>query len=246
MLSLFTFHGSDVRAQLYVRNWESGSLNDTCSGNCPRVTSEIARHGQYSLKSSINRLISPNSFRTELTKPGFPGNFQYRTNYWIGFSTYLPEDWEVPHRFELIAQIHAAPDPGERQRSPVLGIYTGSGRWKIQSRWEKGRADWILDQRIIDDVGRWVDWVIRYRPSWQDDGIMEVWKDGIKVASYLGPNTYEDNVGPYLKIGLYLNWRDRSCCQGTSPLKYIYHDELRIGIGPEFTYQDVAPDRVGR
>jgi hypothetical protein len=241
ILFLFTnFISLPTLAQIYTLDWEDGKLGANCSGNCPVISSDVSRSGSHSMKSVVNRLTSPTSFRTEITKPGIRKKMKFETDYWYGFSTYMPSDWEVPNRFEIVAQIHASPDPNEPHTVPPLAINSGSGIWRVLTRWENGKKYWELNS-VKEDLGRWVDWVIHYKPSWKSTGVTEVWKDGSLVARRLGPNTYEDSAGPYFKLGLYLGWKDRACCEGYRAEKIIYHDEFRVGVGEDIRYEDVTP-----
>jgi hypothetical protein len=217
-------------------NFESGQFTMSCSGNCPTVTTKYAREGKYSMESYVNRNTSPFSFRTEATlKPKI--TLQRNRDYWFGFSVLLPVGWEVPNVFELIAQFHASEPTG----SPPFAILTGSGKWKINSRYDGGMKDWFLND-VSEDVGKWTDWVIHYKPSLDAQGIVEVWKNGKLVASRTGPNDFSSaSVGPYFKMGMYLGWKDRTCCNSYKPEKVVYHDALRVASGPLAKYEDVAP-----
>jgi hypothetical protein len=166
---------------------------------------------------------------------------QFNKDYWIGFSVYLPENWEVPNRFETLANIHQTADKGEPSIVNPFGIYTGSGKWKIMSRGHNvPLREWTLNS-IWEDVGKWTDWVIHYKPSYGSQGILKVWKNGTLVATKSGPNTYKDAIGPYFKMGVYLGWKDRNCCDNYKEAKVVYHDALRIASGSSASYSDVAP-----
>jgi Polysaccharide lyase len=220
-------------------NFESGQLTLECSGNCPTVTTKYAREGKYAMESYVNRLTSTNSFRTEATLKT-PNKLEYNKDYWYGFSTYLSSGWEVPDKFEILAQFHHTPDAGAGG-SPPFAIYSGTGRWKVSNTNHLGeKKEWLLNS-VYDDVGKWTDWVIHFKPSYESQGVLEVWKDGLLVATIYGSNTFQNKVGPYFKMGMYLGWKDRNCCNDKSPEKRVYHDALRIASGPNATYSDVAP-----
>jgi hypothetical protein len=42
------------------------------------------------------------------------------------------------------------------------------------------------------------------RWSYGEDGIVEIWKDGEQVAKRIGPNAYNDLLGPFFKLGIYI------------------------------------------
>ena len=79
--------------------------------------------------------------------------------------------------------------------------------------------------------------MIHFKPSYGSQGVLEVWKDGLLVATRYGSNTYQDRVGPYFKMGLYLGWKYRICCNDKLPAKRVYHDALRIASGPTAKFQ---------
>lgn len=44
---------------------------------------------------------------------------------------------------------------------------------------------------------------MRIRWSYGDDGITQIWRDGDLIVDRIGPNTYNDLRGVYLKLGSY-------------------------------------------
>jgi Polysaccharide lyase len=237
--STIALHTPNAAAALdQEHNFESG-FTMNCSGNCPTVTTKYAREGKYSMESYVNRLTSTSSFRTEATLKTNP-KMEFNKDYWYGYSIYLPYGWEVPDKFELLTQIHYTPDSGT-PGSPPFGIYSGTGSWKVSNTNHLGeKKEWLLNS-VYEDVGKWTDWVIHFKPSYESQGVLEVWKDGLLVATRYGSNTMQNKVGPYFKMGLYVGWKDRTCCNDKSPEKRVYHDALRIASGPTATYSDVAP-----
>ena len=103
-------------------NFESGQLTLECSGNCPTVTTKYAREGKYSMESYVNRLTSTNSFRTEAVLKTNP-KMEFNKDYWYGFSIYLPYGWEVPDKFEVLAQFHHTPDAGAGGSTPLRNLF---------------------------------------------------------------------------------------------------------------------------
>ena len=212
-----------------LHSFDSGKFTLNCSGNCPKVSTKYARAGKYSMESTISN-SSSNKKRTEAVIPGTAKFMEFNRDYWIGFSIYLPAGWQVPDNMELLAQIHRSTTGGGQ---PPLALYTGSGEWKLTSQEWGGKKDWFLNS-VYEDVGRWTDFVIHYKPSYTSSGVLEVWKDGGLVAKRNGANTAKDSKGPYFKLGIYKS-------QYNAPSKTVYHDELRIASGPGAGYEDVAP-----
>lgn len=230
-----------VKQQEY--DFESGTLDLACSGNCPTVSNKYARSGEYSMEAYLNRLTSPTAFRTEAVIPGQAKTMEWETDYWIGFSMYLPSGWEAPStdegQWEILMQIHSA---SSGNGGPPLRIETRTGNWQVMSRAVAGPYKvWTLNS-VFEDVGRWTDWVIHIRPSQSSTGILQIWKDGAYIGGRNGPNTYAgDEEGPYLKLGIYSGPRERDCCKNDRVEKWVYYDALRIASGPDAVYDDVAP-----
>ena len=51
-------------------------------------------------------------------------------------------------------------------------------------------------------------YLVHVKWSNQNDGILEIWKDGEKVVDQKGPNTFNDAKGPYFRMGIYKGWKD--------------------------------------
>jgi uncharacterized membrane protein YgcG len=230
----------------YNVDFESNNAFNTisCSGNCPTISSQYAREGRSSLKSSLNRRTSKVSFRTEMKiRGGMTGRqkMTWNRDYWIGFSVLLPRGWTHSGDGELLAQIHGSPNNGKGTSDVPFEIRAGRGDWQVWTRGSGGKL-YTLNS-AYEDVGRWVDWVIHYRPSYNGNGVIQVWKDGALVINEgRRSNTRQSNIGPYWKMGVYAGlWKDRNCCRNSPEAKVVYHDALRIASGSNARYADVAP-----
>ena len=223
-------------------DFESAEFPMNCSGNCPTISTDYAREGTRSMRSYVNRLTSETSYRTEAVIPGDVKKMTFDRDYWIGFSTLLPPGWTHSGGIGMMAQIHHTNDPGESGGAPPFALRAGSGNWNILSRGENvSMATYTLNS-AYEDVGRWVDWVIHYRPSKTSNGVLKVWKDGALVVNQTNRSTtFDDQIGPYWKMGIYEAWKDPNCCNDVPPEKIVYHDALRIASGPGAGYEYVAP-----
>jgi len=163
---------------------------------------------------------------------------------WYGFSQYFPDSYISDSTGEVIGQWHDKEDVGETaSRSPSNTLLTADNRIKWMARWD---ADKIMDSGFTDglvyiDLGpipknKWIDWVIHIKFSHTNTGIVEVWKDGVKVIDRINmPNAYNDDNYPYFKFGVY-KWE-----WGTSASqRNIYYDEVRIG-NSNSSYDEVKP-----
>jgi Polysaccharide lyase len=89
-------------------------------------------------------------------------------------------------------------------------------------------------------LGVWYDWVFRYRPSTDADGIIEAWRNGEKIYSQTGANRFVlDNCNlpatpqTYMKVGIYRE-------QANTSTQQLAYDEARIFAGSN-GYSAVAP-----
>ncbi|MCA1993970.1 MAG: polysaccharide lyase, partial [Coleofasciculus sp. S288] len=168
---------------------------------------------------------------------------------WFGFSTYIPEKWPNHDNVTIVAQIKSMPDAGEPHRSPFLSFELRNGVWTIYNRWDAnkiskpeayGSGGTIKTKQVYSGSytrGTWTDWVIHAKWSYNKDGLLEIWKNGTKLVSWVAPNCYNDTDYPFhFKIGMYKPGYNST---HPSPL-VIYHDEVRIG-NENARYSDVAP-----
>lgn len=243
-----------AQAADYTEDFESGEMSFGSfykeSGNPPTVTSQVARVGRFAMKSYLNRLESPVSYRTELTFNKVERDFGVQ---WYGFSIYLPDSYVSSPVWELVAQWHDVPnDWSKGRKNPPLLLSTRNGEWDLTNLWDSdpvqadgsfeidGRKHWNLGPYR---TGVWTDWVFRINWSYGNDGAMQVWRNGDLVVDTRGPNTYNDDVSPYMKLGIYKGWRDRYV-EDTVEERVLFHDEIRIA-GPDGRYEDVAPGEAG-
>ena len=91
-------------------------------------------------------------------------------------------------------------------------------------------------QDMIDigpqELGVWTDFVIRFLFSHEDDGITQVWRDGELVVDRVGmPNHYNNERGPYLKVGFYkAGWLNNKTDVST---RTVYFDAIRVYEGTD-------------
>lgn len=243
-------------------DFEDGKINLPISGNSPTVTKIPVRKGQYSMKTYLHCTESSTNYRTEV----YVDNYAIiGDDYWYGFSIYLPDSYIPDRTWEIVAQWHGWPEgfpdfsPGtEYWRSPVLALRTTGGIWNIINRWDAKRNTGDINNRVYGgtktwdlgkyETGKWVDWIFHFKWSYQNDGILEVWKNGNLVISKTGANCFNDKIGPYFKMGLYKGWENWWKYPSTNwwnhdvvDQRILYHDELRIAHGID-GYNLVSPD----
>jgi hypothetical protein len=147
----------------------------------------------------------------------------------------IPTDYEYvdtsPYNFQIMGQWHdqSGPDSASSTNSPPISVhYTSSGAGPgLQIKYgllQAGDTITTIDTPI--QKGTWVDLMFHIRFSQGSGGFLEVWKDGMMlatdsgVARITGRNMF--NAEPnYLRLGLY-----RARCQ--TQTNTIYYDEIRI------------------
>lgn len=234
-----TFNSGSFQPYNGGLGWDQTEFTDRSKG---AIVSSPTRSGAGAAKFT---LYYPD-IRAEKNKfsAGSPGKER-----WFGFSTYIPTTWKDHDNLTIVAQIKGMPDTGEAHRSPFLSFEIRNGVWTLYNRWDSnlisqpdqyGSGGTIKTKLVYSGSyakGRWTDWVIHAKWSYNKDGLLELWKNGTKLGSWIAPNCYNDIEHPFhFKIGMYKPGYNSS---HPSPL-VIYHDEVRIG-NENARYADVAP-----
>jgi len=203
-----------------------------------QLSSAVKRNGaksaRFEMRSSSDRI------RSEILK-----DEESEKNRWFGNSLYLPsENWAsdlLPEGWEIITQWHALDDPGEPARFPPLALVVSKGRLSFQIYWSSKEINTnsnYAGKKIFDlgpvEKDKWLDMVYHINFSHNSDGVLEVWKNGVKVVDFNGPNCYNDDSLPYMKMGIYKRGWNKIT------KRVIYIDEVRVGNG-NATYKDVVP-----
>ncbi|GIH96869.1 heparin lyase I family protein [Planobispora siamensis] len=232
--------------------WRRHNANDYYLQESPRpspwawqaVTSPV-RSGTQALRSELritDRPVYGGSRSEVLLNPESP-----REEHWYGFSILLPkggdEDYGPDRSAEVVAQWHSSPDTWEQHESisPPLALYTVNGTWEIRRLWD--HREWSSNSSMAAagqrettslgsyeaDKGQWTDWAFHVRWGWlaEHRPLLEIYKNRQLVYRTTGPNTTNDVVGNYFKMGLYKwDWSDGRVSDTTR--RVIYHDEYRV------------------
>ena len=255
------------KAELILSDgFESGSLDSNIwdvtwwvpshqleQGIEPEIVTSPVRAGNYAVKirAQANWNSIANYTRTELQgkrkDTGEHITFFYPgKEYWIGFSVYLPKDWQVDHKSqELIFQLHG----NGNEDSPSLALVIDGTEWFWSIRWQDKFEAYEGSNRVDKGItayekGQWVDFVIHVKFSYKNDGngFMQAWKNGTTLFTYNGPNCYNDGLkirGP--QTGVYKwDWSNGKKYEVSE--RTIYLDEFKVG-NAGCTYDDVAPGK---
>lgn len=232
--------------------------------------------GNQSLSIFLDRQASPIEYRTEFTLRGEQyqkkfTEFEYGKEYWIGFAIYLDDEYQLPELGDIILQMHGKPDRhlGEHYRNPTIA-FSVSGELENR-KYGVNTPHWVIsvigDNRQVTpasgnpryptnqnaaispaagDVGRWVSWVIHFKHTYNPDGYLDIWKDGVQVYSQDRLRTaFNDQRGSYLKMGSYKwSWKHQHKYPTINPARRLsYLDSLRIAQGSG-RYNDVVPQLI--
>lgn len=213
-----------------------------CCGHSAELVSSPVRAGNKALKVTYKKTDGQDTKRAELAGDFAPGNSER----WYGISIYVPTSFTTTEGSFIITQFHDQPDDGEAYKIPPLFLATNGQRLTLGNRWDTRkitpprdvqRQDWDLG---LLPKGRWVDFVFHVKWSHQSDGILEVFQDGKMVVSKTGTNSYNDQSGPYMKLGMYASGIESHPEEYNFTQQEIYFDEVRVGDAGA-SYQDVSP-----
>ena len=245
---------------IFLGDFERGNLdNFTLAGNRKNsIVTTPVRSGKYALRSVVDRYDSEVPFRCEIVAKDQNARQSYLyqeigKEYWYGFSTFLPKDYVIDNQTEIIAQFHGTPDEGEPWFLPNLGLHITENHYELNRYWDSRRItkwdeidgeDHYVFGNITADLGRWSDWVFHVKWDYRKDGegFMKIWKDGVLIFDQSGPNCSNDDLGPFLRFGMYKwDWKHSEEEKPSNTThRVIYHDEYRIG-NAHANYEEVAP-----
>ena len=245
---------------IFLGDFERGNLdNFTLAGNRKnRIVTTPVRAGKYALRSVVDRYDSDVPFRCEIVARDQNARQSYLyqeigKEYWYGFSTFLPKDYVIDNQTEIIAQFHGTPDEGEPWFLPNLGLHITENHYELNRYWDSRHItkwqeidgeDHYVFGNIASDLGRWSDWVFNVKWDYRKDGNgwMKIWKDGVLIFDQKGPNCSNDDLGPFLRFGMYKwDWKHPEEEKPSNTTnRVIYHDEYRIG-NAQAKYEEVAP-----
>lgn len=169
------------------------------------------------------------SARAEMyTEKGKKGPLQINEGNWIGWSIYVPKNWDPKGKRIIVTQVHGGEVcDGVKQKKPQLVLNLDNKEWGIANKWDKGMES---VHKSPLQKGVWTDWALYYYPSLGDKGLIKVWKNGKHVATKKGSNICKQ-ANLYLKTGIY---------HSPNSTLELYVDEVRIG-NSKASFEDVAP-----
>lgn len=227
---------------VFIGNFESnfsGWKKELCCSHSAQIVSSPTRAGKQAVQITLKKSdpIIANSKRAELKLGTVPANSEK----WYRFSIFLPFKYKKDPSFEIVTQWRSTPDknlgeigPG----GPPLYLITASGNWKIRRNWDSKGITTRKNPEGKETInlgsyqtGVWTDFLFHVKWSHKSNGLLEVWKNDELVVRRTGPNTYNDKIGPYFKLGIYKPEWVKSPEKSNTTQRVIYFDEIRLDKG---------------
>src|SRR4051812_2066823 len=150
---------------------------------------------------------------------------------WYSFSALFPTSgYEYDTEREIINQWY-------QNGSPATSFRTQKDRFLLES----GNTSTTRKQYDLGPITKdvWHQFVFHFIHSYNSDGLIEIWHNGIKVLTRTGGNMYND-VLPRWKIGLY-----KAAFKTTSSKvskRIIYFDNIKVG-NSNATLEEMDPSK---
>ena len=225
--SIYTYYDFNTS----IGGWYEISQRCSWSGTIQKV---IKRAGTGALKVELRKADIPNGHRSELGME--PSN--KNADGWYAFALHFPPEYISDSMEESIVQWHAQPDmPGEVNGSAPVFLGVVDNKYILELRTDPKKTtiqgDWTYKRIDLGpiDIGKWADWVFHIKWAYDNTGILEIWKNKVKVISRINlPNSFNDATYPYFKIGIYrYGWSTMP--ENPIKVRTVYVDEVKIGDG---------------
>ncbi len=172
-----------------------------------------------------------NGTRTEISFPDDATNL----NRWYSYALYAPSDkFKYDDDDDVISQWHQGGG-----KTPALCLRVRKDRIFLRIL-----GTWVDIGAFEKDV--WRAYVIHVKHSSGSDGLIEIWRDGVKIMNRSGANMYAvtgDIHNPKLKMGIYKsNWNGSGTTM--TNIRVLYFDDIRLG-NENATYEDMVPTKNG-
>jgi hypothetical protein len=152
-------------------------------------------------------------------------------NRWYSYALYAPSAYfKYDSDDDVITQWHQGGG-----LTPALCL-----RVKADRLYLRVLGTWVDMGAFEKDV--WRAYVMHVKHSAGSDGLIEIWRDGVKIMNRSGANAYKiegDIEMPNLKLGVYKSdWNGSGTTQ--TNVRVLYFDDIRIG-NEYATYADMTP-----
>lgn len=164
---------------------------------------------------------------------------------WYSFAVFFPSDYTSDSGNESITQWHSRPDLGEEWRSSSIAMFIHKDRFNFYVDYNAEPISNLMTTPNRKDFdlgavpkGVWVEFVFHIIHSHESDGLVEVWKDGVKVVENRGGNRWNDQQLPFWKFGIY-KWLWNNNGTTDTNKRVLYYDNIRVG-NEKATFADLT------
>jgi len=252
IFTIFLFLGDYIYSQTFNENWESGHFKSQWAqeGYSNQVSNDQSLSGTYSFKSELPARVHSNPrselrFEGDRNTPKFQDQF---TSWRISFSVYFPGNFKPDPIKESILQLKDIMDACDKAGgNPPFKIGLEGNEINASVRW--------TDQKCAKSLGlKYFGGLMKVKPGKWHYFTLEVGWDHRKngkgyinlyashdhppsnrdrVLRYSGPTGYHDDLGHYLKLGIYKwLWKKRGNVKKSTKAgvrsRVLYYDDIRI------------------
>lgn len=137
----------------------------------------------------------------------------------ISFDFRLDDSWDFHDVWTSIFQVHSHPDPDEQWRCPVTALEVQGHTLRMFNRNDPTPISTLINGTCADEgnsirsravfagvpirAGQWNHFELKANFSLDKSGSFAVKLNNAKIGSLTGPNTYNDQHMPFVKIGIY-------------------------------------------
>lgn len=171
---------------------------------------------------------------------------------WYSFAAFFPSaGYAYDSEKEIISQWHQASDThlGEKSQSPASQLVVSKDRFTFDT----GYNDALVSRGVIEesrqkiDLGEvtkdtWHSFVFHFVHSYQSDGLVEIWHNGVKVTTHAGGNMYNNATMPKWKLGIY-KWKWNGDGTTDTHKRVLYFDNIKVG-NAQASLAEMMPDNV--
>ena len=225
-----SFEKRNFRKDWFRADMAATSYSGTCSDS-------VASDGKYSLRLQLNRYdpLVQGSRRAELVSYLEKSSNIER---WYGFDIFLPATYKVDSIPEILAQWHVQTTAAQKSEhiSPAVSLRVEYDKWRLWIIHDIPPADntdkYYGSKRFTLpklEFNKWTKWIFHIKYSHGNDGIVQVWENGVLLVDYKGPDFYDTGMGPYFKIGIYKPaWKPNGWLSPVTQ-RVVFYDNIKIG-----------------
>lgn len=266
LIGILFISGTVCSSTLFVGDFETGGIQSPSAWHdgwsiycCPdyvgfgyrivcKGDGNITRAGNYALHAQLvedSGNCWPPDYRARMQlnkeQPSAEVNFDIGEGQWLGYSMYIPNDWPtgIGDGGECLV-MEITTNIIHTLSNEALG-YEGNETIVVRCD-PAGEAPWDVTTYVYNKPivkGEWVDWVIYYKPAYDNTGVFKLWRNGVYASPTAqminecnavgGSGTWRIVSSP--KLYKY-NWKT-----DPQPYSYLhaYFDEFRMIEGADNT-----------